>query len=73
MSRKLRVTYRKSAIGYSERQKQTVRSLGLRRLRQTVILPDNPAVRGMVRQVQHLVAVQPSDGSGDDHGTEEAS
>ena len=37
----LRVTYKKSAIGYSQRQKDTIRSLGLRKLGQTVTVPDN--------------------------------
>jgi large subunit ribosomal protein L30 len=57
-TRTLRVTYSKSAIGYSQRQKDTIRSLGLRRLGQTVELPDNGAIRGMVRHVRHLVTVE---------------
>jgi large subunit ribosomal protein L30 len=62
----LRVTYRKSAIGYSRRQKDTIRSLGFKRLGQTVEVPDNPATRGMVRHVQHLVVVEavPAAGGG---------
>jgi large subunit ribosomal protein L30 len=55
---KLRVTWVKSAIGYSKDQKGTIRALGLRRLGQTVELPDNPAVRGMLAAVSHLVAVE---------------
>ena len=58
MSATLRVTYKKSSIGYSQRQKDTVRSLGLRRLGQTVEVPDNQAIRGMVHHVQHLVSVE---------------
>jgi large subunit ribosomal protein L30 len=54
----LRVTYRKSAIGYSQRQKDTIRSLGFTRLGQTVEVPDDPAIRGMVRHVRHLVVVE---------------
>ncbi len=54
----IRVTYVKSAIGYSRRQKETVRSLGLRRLGDNVIQADTPAVRGMVHAVRHLVAVE---------------
>jgi len=57
MSETLRIKYRKSAIGYSQRQKDTIRSLGFKRLGQTVEVPDNPAIRGMVRHVQHLVVV----------------
>jgi large subunit ribosomal protein L30 len=58
MATTLRITYKKSAIGYSQRQKDTIRSLGLRKLGQTVELPDNGAIRGMVRHVQHLVVVE---------------
>lgn len=58
MALRLRVTYRKSSIGYSERQKRTVQSLGLRRLGQHVELDDTPTVRGMVFHVRHLVVVE---------------
>ena len=54
----LKVTYKKSTIGYSHDQKRTVTSLGLRKLHQSVLLPDNNAVRGMVFKVRHLVAVE---------------
>ncbi|MBI3967746.1 MAG: 50S ribosomal protein L30 [Chloroflexi bacterium] len=56
---KLRITYVKSSIGYSQRQKDTVRSLGLRRLNQSVVHEDTPVVRGQVRAVQHLVSIEP--------------
>ena len=55
---RLRITLVRSPIGNTERQKATVRGLGLRRIRQTVVRPDNPAVRGMVFKVQHLVEVE---------------
>ncbi len=55
---KLRVTWVKSAIGYQKRQKETIRSLGLHRLGQTVELPDNAAIRGMLAAVSHLVTVE---------------
>jgi large subunit ribosomal protein L30 len=55
---RLKVTYTKSTIGYAENQKRTVQSLGLRKLNQSVILPDNDAVRGMVFKVRHLVTVE---------------
>lgn len=58
MAAQLRVTYKKSSIGYSQRQKDTIRSLGLKRLGQTVDVPDNLAIRGMVHHVQHLVVVE---------------
>ncbi len=51
------ITYVKSSIGYAHDQKATVRSLGLRRLHQTVELPDTASVRGMCHKVRHLVAV----------------
>ena len=54
----VRVTYRKSAIGYAHDQKATVAALGLRRIRQTVEHPDTPVLRGMVQKVRHLVSVE---------------
>ena len=54
----LRITYRKSAIGYRQNQKDTIRKLGLRRLHQTVEHEDSPAIRGMVATVSHLVDVE---------------
>ncbi len=53
--KKLRITYVKSAIGYSERHKATIRTLGFRRLHQTVEHVDTPALRGMLAKVNHLV------------------
>lgn len=55
----LRITYAKSAIGYGVRQKATIRSLGLRHLGETVVQPDNAAIRGMIHSVCHLVVVEP--------------
>jgi large subunit ribosomal protein L30 len=54
----LKVTWVKSAIGYSVRQKNTVRALGLRRLGQTVQHDDTPVIRGMISKVVHLVRVE---------------
>lgn len=54
----IRITYFKSAIGYSQDQKETVRSLGFHRLNETVEKPDNPSVRGMVAKVRHLVRIE---------------
>jgi large subunit ribosomal protein L30 len=48
----------RSPIGYRASQRETVRSLGLRRIRHTVELPDTPSVRGMIFKVQHLVKVE---------------
>ncbi len=55
---RIRITLVKSVIGYRETQRQTVRSLGLRRIRQSVIHYDTPTIRGMVTKVRHLVSVE---------------
>lgn len=65
----LKVTYRKSTIGYSHDQKRTVASLGLRRLNQSVLLPDNEAVRGMCFKVRHLVTMEEVAGEAPATGT----
>ena len=57
-TKKLRITLVKSAIGYSERHKGTIRALGLRRMNQTVEHVDSPVVRGMLMKVNHLVRVE---------------
>ncbi len=54
---KVVITWRKSAIGYHRRQKDTIRKLGLRRLNQTVEHEDSPSIRGMIAKVGHLVDV----------------
>ncbi len=55
---KLRVKWVKSSIGYPKDQKATIRALGLRKLQHTVEHDDQPAVRGMIRKVIHLVQVE---------------
>jgi large subunit ribosomal protein L30 len=55
---KLKITWKKSAIGYAQDQKDTIKALGLRKLNQTVIKEDNPCIRGMVFKVKHLVDVE---------------
>ena len=52
------VTLVRSPIGYTKDQKKTVLALGLRRLHQTIEHRDTPAVRGMIRKVEHLVQVE---------------
>jgi large subunit ribosomal protein L30 len=54
----LRVTLVRSPIGYSQRQKDTVRALGLRKMNQTVEHLDTPVLRGMIAKVRHLVLVE---------------
>lgn len=62
VSRRLRITYVRSSIGYAEVQKGTVRALGLRRLGDAVEHQDTPIVRGMVNKVRHLVQVEEIEG-----------
>ena len=54
----LAVTQRRSKNGANQKQLDTLRSLGLRRIGHTVQLQDNPQARGMVHAVRHLVEVQ---------------
>ncbi len=54
----LKITLVKSAIGYSETHKATVRALGLRKLNQSVVQEDNPTIRGMLSKVNHLVLIE---------------
>jgi large subunit ribosomal protein L30 len=58
MAARLRVTQTRSVISHIARNRATVRALGLHGIGSTSILPDNPAVRGMVRQVRFLVTVE---------------
>lgn len=58
MSKMLKITLKKSMIGRPEKHRRVVRSLGLRRLNKTVVLQDTPAVRGMIRKVSHMLAVE---------------
>ena len=58
MSKTIRVTWVKSDIGSNQRQRATLRGLGLRRLQQSVEIPDEPAMRGMVEKVRHLVRIE---------------
>jgi large subunit ribosomal protein L30 len=61
MKKRLRVTQIRSAISRLKSQKQTIRSLGLRRLNHTVEHNDTPMVRGMIATVRHLVRVEEVD------------
>jgi len=55
---KIAVKLVKSPIGYDQRQRATLRGLGLRRMQHRVELQDTPAVRGMIEKVKHLVQVE---------------
>ena len=57
MANTLRITWKKSAIGYREDQKRTIQALGLKRLGHTVEHSDTRAIRGMITKVRHLVEV----------------
>ena len=54
----LQITLVRSTIGVKPKHKQTVAALGLRKLNSTVTKKDNPAIRGMVHQVRHLLKVE---------------
>ena len=58
MPGKLRVTQTKSTISHIARNRATVRALGLKGIGSSVVVPDNDAVRGMVRQVRFLVTIE---------------
>ncbi len=57
----LKVTQRKSEIGGTSRQRDTLRSLGLKRIGDVVVKEDRPEIRGMVNTVSHLVDVEEVD------------
>ena len=56
-SKRLKITLVRSPIGFNETQGKTVQSMGLRKIRHTVELPDTPETRGMILKVRHLVEV----------------
>ncbi|MDP9183443.1 MAG: 50S ribosomal protein L30 [Actinomycetota bacterium] len=55
---RLKVTQTKSGIGGKQNQRDTLRSLGLKRINDTVVKEDRPEIRGMVNTVTHLVTVE---------------
>ena len=58
MAKKLKVTLIRSGINRPEPQKRTIQGLGLGKMGRSVVLTDNPSVRGMIRSVSHLVRVE---------------
>jgi large subunit ribosomal protein L30 len=58
---RLKVTQIKSGIGGKQNQRETLRSLGLKRLSDVVVKEDRPEIRGMVQTVRHLVVVEEVD------------
>jgi len=55
--KKIQIKQVKSKIGYDQKQRATLRGLGLRRMNHTVELEDTPSIRGMIDKVRHLVKV----------------
>jgi len=60
MAGTLKVTLVRSGIGRPERQRLTLKGMGLTRMHKSVVLEDSAAIRGMIRKVQHLVRVEPN-------------
>lgn len=58
VAKQLAITLKRSMIGRPETQRVTLRTLGLRKREQTVLHQDNPAIRGMIEKVKHLVEVK---------------
>lgn len=56
--RELRITLVRSLIGYPQRQRETAKGLGLRKISSQVVRPDRPEIRGMIAKVSHLVKVE---------------
>ncbi len=61
MTGRLKVTQTRSEIGGQRNQRETLRTLGLKRIGDVVVKEDRPEIRGMVRTVRHLVAVEEVD------------
>ena len=55
---KLKITQVKSKIGYKPKARATLSALGLKKLHQTVELPDNPSIRGMIQQIECLLKIE---------------
>ena len=53
----LKITQVKSRIGYKKKAKATLDAMGLKKMNQTVELPDNPAIRGMIKKIEYLIKV----------------
>lgn len=58
MPKELKITQIRSETGYDEKQRLTIKTLGIRRLYHTVTLKDTPQIRGMINKVKHLLKVE---------------
>ena len=56
--RTLKITQIKSRIGYKKKAKGKLDAMGLKKMYQTVELPDNPAIRGMIKKIEYLIRVE---------------
>ena len=54
----LKITQVKSRIGYKKKAKATLDAMGLKKMNQTIELPDNPAIRGMIKKIEYLIKVE---------------
>lgn len=54
----LKITWKRSLIGYDQRQRRVIEALGLKRLQQSVVHHDSPTIRGMVNKVSHMLQVE---------------
>ncbi|MBU1701390.1 MAG: 50S ribosomal protein L30 [Candidatus Eisenbacteria bacterium] len=66
MSNLLQITQIRSAIDRTEKQKRTIKALGIRRLHNPVLKKDTPQIRGMIFKVKHLLAVEEVEGEGNE-------
>lgn len=60
VTQRVRITLKRSPIGTPQRHRLVLRGLGLRKIRQSVVRPDTPQVRGLIHKVGYLLEVQPS-------------
>jgi large subunit ribosomal protein L30 len=60
-STQLKITQVRGVIGVRWKQRESLRTLGLRRIRQSVIRDDNPQTRGLIKAVHHLIEVEPAE------------
>ncbi|MFQ6617280.1 MAG: 50S ribosomal protein L30 [Fidelibacterota bacterium] len=58
MTKRLKITQIKSSVGYDRKKRRVLKALGFRRLHQTLIKEDNPAIRGMIRKVGFLLKIE---------------
>jgi len=60
MAKEIKVTLRRSTIGRKPEQRRTLTAMGLRRIGQSTLMPDNEATRGMIKKVEFMVDTEPA-------------